>query len=134
MNTLAGYTLNSKNPSRLPTTAPVMGLMPMSSPMATMVRKVATSMVTLVQRPSRPSVKFTPLSVPSMMKNSAGTKKIPRDRKLPPSKPPVKGISISVPTSPLLSRYQAKMPVMMNWPTNFCMGFSPSERFITILI
>ena len=82
--------------------------------MATIVRKVATRMVTLVQRPSSPSVKFTPLSVPRVIKNRAGTNKIPRDKNLPFSKPPVKGISISMPTSPLYSRYQAKIPVMIN--------------------
>ena len=111
-----------------------MGLMPISSPIATMVRKVATRMVTLVQSPSSPSVKFTPLSVPSTIKNRAGIKRIPSERNLPPSNPPVKGISISVPTSPLFNRYQANMPVITNCPTNFCIGFRPSERFITILI
>ena len=40
-------TLNGKNPSRLPTTAPVIGLIPLSSPIATTVKKVATRIVTL---------------------------------------------------------------------------------------
>ena len=42
MNTFAGYTLNSKKPNRLPTTAPVIGLIPLFSPMATTVKNVAT--------------------------------------------------------------------------------------------
>ena len=80
MNTFAGYTLNSKKPNRLPTTAPVIGLIPLFSPMATTVKNVATRIVTLVQRPSRPSVKFTPLSVPRTIKNTAGINSQPRFR------------------------------------------------------
>ena len=134
INTFAGYTLNSRKPSRLPTTAPVMGLMPVFSPMATTVMKVATRIVTLVHRPSRPSVKFTPLSVPRVTKKRKGTNSHPRSRKYPWSKPPVKGMSMDVPTSLEVIRYQQKIPVITNCPSSFCLGFSPSDRFITILM
>ena len=60
--------------------APVIGLMPLFSPMEIMVKNVATKMVTLVQRPSRPSVKFTPLSVPRTTKNTNGMNRKPRFR------------------------------------------------------
>ena len=60
--------------------APVIGLIPLSSPIATTVKKVATRIVTLVQSPSSPSVKFTPLSVPRTIKNTAGINSQPRFR------------------------------------------------------
>ena len=61
---LAGYTLNNKNPSEAPATAQVIGAIPAFVPIATTEKKVATIMVTLDTRPSTPSVKFTPFTVP----------------------------------------------------------------------
>ena len=57
---------------------PVIGLKPLFSPRATIVKNVATRMVTLVHRPSRPSVKFTQLSVPSRTTNTNGMYRYPR--------------------------------------------------------
>ena len=65
MKTLAGYVLNSKNPKRLPTTAPVIGVIDGFRLSAAIVKNVATITVTPDARPSKPSVKFTPFTVPS---------------------------------------------------------------------
>ena len=73
MNTLAGYTLNSRKPRSAPTTAHVIGEMPLLVPIATTVKNVATSTVTLEARPSRPSVKFKPFKVPITAMNMTGT-------------------------------------------------------------
>ena len=43
INTLAGYTLNNKNPNKAPTTAHVTGSIPLFVPIATTVKNVATS-------------------------------------------------------------------------------------------
>ena len=72
MNTLAGYTLNRRNPSSAPTTAQVIGSTPLFVPIATTVKNVATSTVTLEARPSRPSVKFVPFTVPITAINISG--------------------------------------------------------------
>ena len=77
MNTLAGYTLNSRKPSRPPATAQVMGWMPLLVPIATTLKKVATRTVTLEDRPSSPSVKFTPFTVASTTMNSMGMARMP---------------------------------------------------------
>ena len=90
INTLAGYTLNSRNPRSAPTTAQVIGSIPLLVPIATTVKNVATSTVTLDARPSRPSVKFTPLTVPITTKNINGIATHPISRYFPP----VNGISI----------------------------------------
>ena len=83
MNTFAGYTLNSKNPIRLPTTAHVIGSIPDFIPIETTEKNTATIKVTLEARPSRPSVKFTPFTVPITAKNSTGIASHPRFRKCP---------------------------------------------------
>ena len=56
INTLAGYTLKSRNPKSAPTTAHVIGSIPLAVPMATAVKKVAIITVTLLASPSSPSV------------------------------------------------------------------------------
>ena len=84
MNTLAGYTLNSRKPRSAPTTAHVIGEMPLLVPIATTVKNVATSTVTLEARPSRPSVKFTPFTVPITAMNMTGTASQPIFRYFPP--------------------------------------------------
>ena len=62
----AGFELyNSKNPKRLPTTAPVIGVIDGFRLSAAIVKNVATITVTPDARPSKPSVKFTPFTVPS---------------------------------------------------------------------
>ena len=65
INTLAGYTLYKKNPSNAPTKAAEIGSKPGSNPEATAVKNTAIIIVTLVASPSRPSVKFAPLTVPN---------------------------------------------------------------------
>ena len=90
INTLAGYTLNSRNPRSAPTTAQVIGSIPLFVPIATTVKNVATKTVTLDARPSSPSVKFTPFTVPITTKNINGIASHPMFRYLPP----LKGISI----------------------------------------
>ena len=55
INTLAGYTLKSRNPKSAPTTAHVIGSIPLAVPMATAVKKVAIITVTLLASPSSPS-------------------------------------------------------------------------------
>ena len=72
MNTFAGYTLNSKNPISPPTTAQVIGSIPLFVPIETTVKNTATISVTLDASPSRPSVKFTPFTVPITAKKSTG--------------------------------------------------------------
>ena len=47
---IAGYTLNNKNPSNAPTTAHVIGSIPLFVPTATTVKNVATRTVTLEAR------------------------------------------------------------------------------------
>src|SRR5699024_5995475 len=95
IKTLAGYTLNNKNPIKDPTTAAHTGEIPLLFPNATTVKKVATITVTLEQRPSNPSVKYTPLSVPNITKIQIVIKIHLRFTFLPS----VKGRIISVPNS-----------------------------------
>ena len=64
INTLAGYVLNIKKPNRAPITDVMIGDIFALIPRAAMAKKVATITVTPDARPSRPSVKFTPLTVP----------------------------------------------------------------------
>ena len=75
INTLAGYTLYTKKPNKLPATAHVIGEISAFITTATTVKKVATNNVTPDARPSRPSVKFTPFTVPNITKNINGTNK-----------------------------------------------------------
>ena len=63
-----------------PITAQVTGSIPDCVPMDTTVKNTATIRVTLVARPSTPSVKFTPLTVPITAKNRTGTASHPRFR------------------------------------------------------
>ena len=65
MNTLAGYTLNTRNPSSAPTAAQVTGATPEPVPIATTVKNVAIRAVTDDARPSSPSVKLEPFTVPT---------------------------------------------------------------------
>ena len=95
MNTLAGYTLNNKNPKSAPTTAQVIGSIPLFVPIATTVKNVATSTVTLEARPSRPSVKFTPFTVPITTMNISGIASQPISQYFPPEN----GIIIASETS-----------------------------------
>ena len=90
INTLAGYTLNSRYRRSALTTAQVIGSIPLFVPIATTVKNVATKTVTLDARPSSPSVKFTPYTVPITTKNIYGIASHPMFRYLPP----LKGISI----------------------------------------
>ena len=69
INTRAGYTLNTKNPSRLPTVAHVIGATPEPKAIATIEKNVAINTVTEDASPSRPSVKLEPFVVPSITKN-----------------------------------------------------------------
>ena len=62
INTWAGCTLKSRKPKSAPATAAVTGSMPPPSAREAIVKKTATTAVTLEARPSRPSVKLTPLS------------------------------------------------------------------------
>ena len=78
MNTLAGYTLKRRNPINAPTTAQVIGSIPLFVPIATTVKNVATRTVTLDARPSSPSVKFVPLTVPITAKKRTGIANHPR--------------------------------------------------------
>ena len=80
IKTLAGYTLNRRNPISPPTTAPVTGSIPLPIPMETTVKKTATISVTLDARPSSPSVKFTPFTVPITAKKRTGIASQPRFR------------------------------------------------------
>ena len=50
-----------------------MGEIPLWVPKATTVKKVAMSTVTLEAKPSRPSVKFAPFTVPIMARKATGT-------------------------------------------------------------
>ena len=62
------------------------------------VTKTAMTAVTLLARPSRPSVKFEPFTVPQMAMISTGMAHIPRDamKAVPPAvKNELKGILIS---------------------------------------
>ena len=65
--------VDSKNPISAPTTAQVIGSIPLCVPTATTVKNVATITVTLDARPSRPSVKLTPFTVPITATNKSGT-------------------------------------------------------------
>ena len=56
--------LNIKKPNRAPITDVMIGDIFALIPRAAMAKKVATITVTPDARPSRPSVKFTPLTVP----------------------------------------------------------------------
>ena len=73
MNTFAGYTLYTKNPRRLPTAAHDTGATPEPVPTATTAKNVAMRTVTDEARPSSPSVKFAPFTVPSTIKNNSTT-------------------------------------------------------------
>jgi len=77
MKIFAGYTLNNKNPIKAPTTAQVIGSIPLFVAIAMTEKNVATIIVTEEASPSRPSVKFTPFTVPITTKNNSGTVKIP---------------------------------------------------------
>ena len=70
INTLAGYTLYTRNPNKLPIAAQEIGARPDPVPIATTVKNVAINAVTEEARPSRPSVKFAPFTVPSTTKNN----------------------------------------------------------------
>lgn len=72
-----------KHPIRPPTTAPVIGSIPDFIPIETTVKNTATIRVTLEARPSRPSVKLTPFTVPITAKKRTGTASHPRFRKCP---------------------------------------------------
>ena len=74
----AGYTLKRRNPINAPTTAQVIGSIPLFVPIATTVKNVATRTVTLDARPSSPSVKFVPLTVPITAKKRTGIASHPR--------------------------------------------------------
>ena len=58
--------------------------MPAFVPIATAEKNVATMMVTLDARPSRPSVKFVPLTVPMTARYSTGNAPQPRSKYFPP--------------------------------------------------
>ena len=86
--------LKHKNPSKAPITAQITGWIPAFVPTAITVKNTAINVVTLAARPSRPSVKFAPLTVPSTTTNKIGIYKIPRCH----SFHPVNGIITSVPS------------------------------------
>ena len=119
--------MNSKNPIRAPATAQVTGSIPEEHPMATTEKNTATIRVTLPARPSRPSVKFVPLAVPSVTKNRMGTFQTPKSRYLSGKK----GTLMARLTSVYRVRYQTKMPVTSSCPDSFCKGVSPRERLHT---
>ena len=93
INTLAGYALNIKNPIRLPITAPVTGVTLNSALSPISMKNIATIIVTDEQSPSSPSVKFTPLSVPSITNSAKGIQIMPSFNTTPVSNEPVNGIS-----------------------------------------
>ena len=99
INTLAGYTLNNKNPRSAPTTAQVIGSTPLFVPIATTVKNVATRTVTLDASPSSPSVKFVPFTVPITAINKSGTASQPISQYFPPEN----GISIDIGMSATLN-------------------------------
>lgn len=94
INTLAGYTLYKKNPSNAPTKAAEIGSKPDFVPAATAVKNTAIITVTLVAKPSRPSVKFAPFTVPKTAINKNG---INNHIGIVTSIPFVKGIIVAVP-------------------------------------
>ncbi len=65
----AGCTLKSKNPNRLPRTAKVIGVYPGCIVNAATEKKVATMDVIPDAKPSKPSVKLTPFTVPITARN-----------------------------------------------------------------
>ena len=77
-------------------TAPLTGAAPGVKRQAAAAKKSATTMVTEEQSPSSPSVKLTPLSVPSTTRNTKGTNKAPSGNMSPVSVFPVKGTRISL--------------------------------------
>ena len=75
MNTFAGYTLNIRKPSKAPITAAEQSIKPLSANLSPMhMKNAAATAVTDEHKPSRPSVKLTPLSVPSTTNTTKGTK------------------------------------------------------------
>ena len=80
INTLAGYTLKSTKSHQRPYHRAGNGSIPLFMPTATTVKNTATSTVTEEARPSRPSVKFTPFTVPMTTIYRKGTASQPRSR------------------------------------------------------
>ena len=64
-------------------TAAVIGHTPLPTPNATTPKNTATIIVTLVARPSRPSVKLTPFTVPITARNMTGIVKNPKSNVTP---------------------------------------------------
>ena len=60
-----------------------MGSILVPVPIAAADRKLAASTVTLAARPSRPSVKFAPFTVPIIMKNRSGIFSQPKSSSTP---------------------------------------------------
>ena len=84
INTLAGCVLKHKNPSKAPITAQITGWIPAFVPTAITVKNTAIKVVTLAARPSSPSVKFAPFTVPSTTTNNTGIYKITEMPFFPP--------------------------------------------------
>ena len=80
INTLAGFTLNTKNPIHPPIVAAanVATATSLATNKANATKKVDTTAVIPEASPSRPSVKFTALTVPIIMNIIIGTYKIPK--------------------------------------------------------
>ena len=76
--------MKHKNPSKAPITAQITGWIPAFVPTAITVKNTAIKVVTLAARPSSPSVKFAPFTVPSTTTNNTGIYKIPRCHSFPP--------------------------------------------------
>ncbi len=77
INTFAGYTLNRRNPISAPYNCTCDRLIPAFIPMETTVKNTATIRVTLEARPSSPSVKLTPFTVPITAKKRPELPAIP---------------------------------------------------------
>ena len=75
-------------------TAPVTGVTLKFPFNPIIIKNKETIIVTVEHRPSSPSVKFTPLSVPSITKSAKGIHIIPSFSIIPFSNEPVKGIRI----------------------------------------
>ena len=119
--------MNSRNPKIAPVTAQVTGSNPLLVPIATTVKNTATITVTLPARPSRPSVKFTPLAVPKTTKKRIGIFIHPKSN----NNPGIYGTFIARLTLVNLRRYHKKIPVTAICPTNFCIGVSPIDLLHT---
>ena len=93
INTLAGYVLKIKKPSRVPTIIIAVRYTGDSIFNESTTKNIAITTVTEVASPSSPSVKLAPFTVPSTATNTKGTNSTPRFQA---TCPPVKGIIICV--------------------------------------